>query len=39
VALRRIAPVVASSGAVMTPEAVRHFGAILAKMGRIKAAS
>ncbi len=39
VALRRVASVVASSGAVMTPEAVRHFGSLLAKMGRLKAAT
>jgi hypothetical protein len=37
VALRRIAPSVVASGAVMTPEAVRHFGSLLAKMGRLKA--
>jgi hypothetical protein len=36
VALRRIAPAVAASGAVMTPEAVRHFGGLLTKMGRLK---
>ena len=39
VALRRIASAVGSSGAVMTPEAVRHFGSLLAKMGRLRAAS
>ncbi len=39
VALRRMAAAVGSSGAVMTPEAVGHFGGLLAKMGRLKAAS
>lgn len=39
VALRRIADPVRDSGAVLSPEAVKYFAGILAKMGRLETAA
>ena len=37
VALRKIARQVTDSGAVLSPDAMRHFAGLLAKMGALKA--
>ncbi|MHB1166823.1 MAG: hypothetical protein ACYC3K_16630, partial [Candidatus Nanopelagicales bacterium] len=39
VALRKVAPAVQRSGAVLGPAAVAHFAALLGKMGALKAAA